>query len=169
RAGGRPGAGVGGGGRRRGGDGGGAPGEPSLRIGRRAGQHGSGGGQRAGAAALAAAEGAGAGAGGEPVQRRDQPSAVPDRGLVRGRKPGRPGYARRCAAARGRAVRGPGRGRRGGGMRARGGRRERITTAPTRLQLHSVYQTVIFLLESVVFSLIGLQLPTLIRDLSHGE
>ena len=50
-----------------------------------------------------------------------------------------------------------------------GGRRERITTAQTRLQLHSVYQTVIFLLESVVFSLIGLQLPTLIRDLSHGE
>jgi monovalent cation/hydrogen antiporter len=49
-----------------------------------------------------------------------------------------------------------------------GGRRERITTAQSRLQLHSVYQTVIFLLESVVFSLIGLQLPTLIRDLSHG-
>ena len=47
-----------------------------------------------------------------------------------------------------------------------GVRRERITTAQTRLQLHSVYQTVIFLLESVVFSLIGLQLPTLIRDLS---
>ena len=37
-----------------------------------------------------------------------------------------------------------------------GSRRERITTAQTRLQLHSVYQTVIFLLESVVFSLIGL-------------
>jgi CPA1 family monovalent cation:H+ antiporter len=50
-----------------------------------------------------------------------------------------------------------------------GGRRERITTATTRLQLHSVYQTVIFLLESVVFSLIGLQLPALIRDLSHGK
>jgi NhaP-type Na+/H+ or K+/H+ antiporter len=50
-----------------------------------------------------------------------------------------------------------------------GGRRERITSAQTRLQLHSVYQTVIFLLESVVFSLIGLQLPTLIRELSHGE
>ena len=50
-----------------------------------------------------------------------------------------------------------------------GGQRERITSAPTRLQLHSVYQTVIFLLESVVFSLIGLQLPTLIRDLSRGE
>ena len=50
-----------------------------------------------------------------------------------------------------------------------GGRRDLITSARSRLQLHSVYQTVIFLLESVVFSLIGLQLPTLIRDLSHGE
>jgi CPA1 family monovalent cation:H+ antiporter len=30
-----------------------------------------------------------------------------------------------------------------------GARRDRITTAQTRLQLHSVYQTVIFLLESV--------------------
>jgi monovalent cation/hydrogen antiporter len=50
-----------------------------------------------------------------------------------------------------------------------GGRQERITSAQTRLQLHSVYQTVIFLLESVVFSLIGLELPTLIRELSHGE
>ncbi len=50
-----------------------------------------------------------------------------------------------------------------------GARRARITTAQTRLQLHSVYQTVIFLLESVVFSLIGLQLPTLIRALSHAE
>jgi len=49
-----------------------------------------------------------------------------------------------------------------------GARRERITTAQTRLQLHSVYQTVIFLLESVVFSLIGLQLPALIRALSHA-
>jgi CPA1 family monovalent cation:H+ antiporter len=50
-----------------------------------------------------------------------------------------------------------------------GGRRERITTAQTRLQLHSVYQTVIFLLESVVFSLIGLELPALIRALSGSE
>jgi monovalent cation/hydrogen antiporter len=49
-----------------------------------------------------------------------------------------------------------------------GARRAKITTAQTRLQLHSVYQTVIFLLESVVFSLIGLQLPTLIRALSHA-
>jgi monovalent cation/hydrogen antiporter len=44
----------------------------------------------------------------------------------------------------------------------------RITTPQTRLQLHSVYETVIFLLESVVFSLIGLELPTLIRELSRG-
>jgi monovalent cation/hydrogen antiporter len=50
-----------------------------------------------------------------------------------------------------------------------GARRDRITTAQTRLQLDSVYQTVIFLLESVVFSLIGLQLPTLIRALSRTE
>jgi CPA1 family monovalent cation:H+ antiporter len=50
-----------------------------------------------------------------------------------------------------------------------GGRRERITSAQSRLQLHSVYQTVIFLLESVVFSLIGLQLPTLIRALSGSS
>jgi CPA1 family monovalent cation:H+ antiporter len=49
-----------------------------------------------------------------------------------------------------------------------GTRRSQITTAQTRLQLHSVYQTVIFLLESVVFSLIGLQLPTLIRALSQA-
>jgi CPA1 family monovalent cation:H+ antiporter len=46
-------------------------------------------------------------------------------------------------------------------------RRTRITTAQTRLQLHSVYQTVLFLLESVVFALIGLELPTLVRDLGH--
>lgn len=45
--------------------------------------------------------------------------------------------------------------------------RTRITTAQTRLQLHSVYQTVIFLLESAVFALIGLELPTLVRDLGH--
>ena len=50
-----------------------------------------------------------------------------------------------------------------------GARRERITTAQTRLQLHSVYQTIIFLLESVVFSLIGLQMPGLVRALSHAE
>jgi CPA1 family monovalent cation:H+ antiporter len=45
--------------------------------------------------------------------------------------------------------------------------RSKITTAQTRLQLHSVYQTVIFLLESAVFALIGLQLPMLVRELGR--
>jgi CPA1 family monovalent cation:H+ antiporter len=45
--------------------------------------------------------------------------------------------------------------------------RPKITTAQTRLQVHSVYQTVIFVLESVVFSLIGLQLPALVRAQGH--
>jgi len=49
-----------------------------------------------------------------------------------------------------------------------GTRRPRITTAATRLQVDAVYQTVIFLLESVVFSLIGLELPTLVTDLGHA-
>jgi CPA1 family monovalent cation:H+ antiporter len=49
-----------------------------------------------------------------------------------------------------------------------GARRSAITTAQTRLQLHSVYQTVIFLLESVVFALIGLELPTLVRELGQA-
>ena len=48
-----------------------------------------------------------------------------------------------------------------------GSKRAEITTAQTRLQVHSVYQIVIFVLESVVFSLIGLELPTLVRSLSH--
>jgi Na+/H+ antiporter len=42
-----------------------------------------------------------------------------------------------------------------------------LTNASIRLQLAAVYGTVVFLLESVVFSLIGLQLPTLIRELSE--
>ncbi|HXA61034.1 MAG TPA: Na+/H+ antiporter [Streptosporangiaceae bacterium] len=41
-----------------------------------------------------------------------------------------------------------------------------LTNAGTRLQLTAVYGTVVFLLESVVFSLIGLELPTLIREVS---
>lgn len=44
----------------------------------------------------------------------------------------------------------------------------RLTTAQSRLQLHSVYQTVVFLLESVVFALIGLELPALIGHLRNG-
>ncbi len=50
-----------------------------------------------------------------------------------------------------------------------GGGGHRLTSAPTRLQLHAVYGTVVFLLESVVFSLIGLELPSLIRDLSGAD
>ena len=49
-----------------------------------------------------------------------------------------------------------------------GVRHSAITTAQTRLQLHAVYQTIIFVLESVVFSLIGLELPTLVRDLGNA-
>jgi CPA1 family monovalent cation:H+ antiporter len=45
----------------------------------------------------------------------------------------------------------------------------RLTTARIRLQLGAVYQTVVFLLESVVFSLIGLQLPALVRRSSGTE
>jgi monovalent cation/hydrogen antiporter len=50
-----------------------------------------------------------------------------------------------------------------------GTRISRLTTAHIRLQLHAVYGTVVFLLESAVFALIGLQLPTLIRDLSGTQ
>jgi CPA1 family monovalent cation:H+ antiporter len=45
----------------------------------------------------------------------------------------------------------------------------RLTNARIRLQLHAVYDTVVFLLESVVFSLIGLQLPMLIRTVSAHD
>jgi CPA1 family monovalent cation:H+ antiporter len=47
-----------------------------------------------------------------------------------------------------------------------GALRPRLTSPHTRLQLAAVYPTVIFLLESVVFSLIGLQLPGLVRRLA---
>ncbi len=40
-----------------------------------------------------------------------------------------------------------------------------VGAAPLRLQVHAVYETVVFLLESVVFALIGLELPTLIEAL----
>ncbi len=45
----------------------------------------------------------------------------------------------------------------------------RLTNAHVRLQLGAVYQTVVFLLESVVFGLIGLELPTLVRELTGAE
>lgn len=41
----------------------------------------------------------------------------------------------------------------------------RLSSSSTRLQLTAVNGTVVFLLESVVFSLIGLQLPSLVRAL----
>lgn len=43
----------------------------------------------------------------------------------------------------------------------------RLTSARNRLQLAAVTGTVVFLLESVVFSLIGLQLPGLVHDLDR--
>lgn len=46
-----------------------------------------------------------------------------------------------------------------------GSRQTRISTAQTRLQVNSVFRTVIFVLETVVFSLIGLELPGLIGQL----
>ncbi|MEV7040714.1 Na+/H+ antiporter [Amycolatopsis sp. NPDC051061] len=45
---------------------------------------------------------------------------------------------------------------------------ERLTTARIRLQVGAVSQTVVFLLESVVFGLIGLQLPELVRRVAGG-
>ncbi|MFI6151329.1 Na+/H+ antiporter [Kitasatospora sp. NPDC051170] len=44
----------------------------------------------------------------------------------------------------------------------------RLTDAHIRLQLGAVYAVVVFLLESVVFSIVGLELPTLVRDLPAG-
>ncbi|MEV6167539.1 Na+/H+ antiporter [Streptomyces sp. NPDC051954] len=46
---------------------------------------------------------------------------------------------------------------------------DRLTSARIRLQLHAVYGTVVFLLESVVFSLIGLALPEQVRALSDDD
>jgi Na+/H+ antiporter len=45
----------------------------------------------------------------------------------------------------------------------------KVTDARIRLQIHAVYGVVTFLLESVVFALIGLQLPALVRDLPPGS
>ncbi len=44
-----------------------------------------------------------------------------------------------------------------------------LTSSGIRLQLTAVYGTVIFVLESVVFSLIGLQLPSQVRQLTSAE
>ncbi|MFI9274855.1 Na+/H+ antiporter [Kitasatospora sp. NPDC052896] len=45
----------------------------------------------------------------------------------------------------------------------------RLTDAHIRLQLHAVYAVVVFLLESVVFSIVGLELPELVRNLPSGS
>jgi CPA1 family monovalent cation:H+ antiporter len=45
---------------------------------------------------------------------------------------------------------------------------DRVAKARTQLLVHGSYRVVVFLLESVVFALIGLQLPTLVRDLPAG-
>ncbi|MEY9967892.1 Na+/H+ antiporter [Streptacidiphilus sp. MAP12-16] len=45
----------------------------------------------------------------------------------------------------------------------------RLTDARIRLQLQAVYAVVVFLLESVVFSIVGLELPTLVRELPAGS
>ncbi|WP_037577673.1 Na+/H+ antiporter [Phaeacidiphilus oryzae] len=50
-----------------------------------------------------------------------------------------------------------------------GGTGHRLTNAQIRLQVHAVYDTVVFLLESVVFAVIGLELPSLIHDLRPDE
>ncbi len=50
-----------------------------------------------------------------------------------------------------------------------GRRPTRLTAARARLQADAVYAVVVFLLESVVFSLIGLQLPRLISRLSGPD
>ncbi|WP_336203743.1 cation:proton antiporter domain-containing protein [Nonomuraea sp. LPB2021202275-12-8] len=50
-----------------------------------------------------------------------------------------------------------------------GVKHHQLTNSGIRLQLSAVYGTVIFVLESVVFSLIGLQLPSQIRQLSDDK
>lgn len=45
----------------------------------------------------------------------------------------------------------------------------KLSNAPIRLHVHAVYSTVVFLLESVVFAIIGLQLPALVRQLAPNE
>jgi CPA1 family monovalent cation:H+ antiporter len=44
----------------------------------------------------------------------------------------------------------------------------KVSDSRIRLQVHAVYGVVVFLLESVVFALIGLQFPALVRDLPPG-
>lgn len=50
-----------------------------------------------------------------------------------------------------------------------GAKTDGLTNARIRLQLTAVTETVVFLLESVVFGLIGLELPALIRELTSTD
>ncbi|WP_457031460.1 Na+/H+ antiporter [Kitasatospora sp. P5_F3] len=52
---------------------------------------------------------------------------------------------------------------------ALGAQQHRLTDARIRLQVHAVYQTVVFMLESVVFALIGLELPGMVEDLTGAQ
>ncbi|WP_055589092.1 Na+/H+ antiporter [Peterkaempfera griseoplana] len=45
----------------------------------------------------------------------------------------------------------------------------RLSDARIRLQVQAVYAVVVFLLESVVFAIVGLELPALVRDLPAGS
>ncbi|MGW5351740.1 Na+/H+ antiporter [Streptomyces sp. NPDC004031] len=46
---------------------------------------------------------------------------------------------------------------------------QKLSDAHIRLQVHAVYAVVVFLLESVVFGVIGLELPALVEDLPAGS
>ncbi|HET7312530.1 MAG TPA: Na+/H+ antiporter [Mycobacteriales bacterium] len=50
-----------------------------------------------------------------------------------------------------------------------GRRRFQMSRGPARLQIAHLYGVVVFLLESAVFAVIGLQLPTLVRHLTSSE
>ena len=50
-----------------------------------------------------------------------------------------------------------------------GRRRYQMARGPARLQISNLYGVVVFLLESAVFAVIGLELPTLVRNLTSGE
>ena len=50
-----------------------------------------------------------------------------------------------------------------------GRRRYEMSRGPARLQISNLYGVVVFLLESAVFAVIGLQLPTLVRHLTSSE
>jgi CPA1 family monovalent cation:H+ antiporter len=50
-----------------------------------------------------------------------------------------------------------------------GRRRYEMSRGPSRLQIAHIYDVVVFLLESLVFAIIGLELPGLVRELPSAE